>query len=200
MNIYLDNFVKEVYTNITLQIKENRVNRMLEEVRSLSRPVNEAHVQMFIDDLEDNPSIASLEAVVKHYKEKLRTILTKDLLQWMQENDQVTFETDDMRVAIRTNVSTKVVDTETAFKWLEAHQYGDLIKDSLEFPKGEFSEEAKAALEALGLSYTQKSGIHPQSLKKIISDRLKAGEVLPEGEDDGISVGYFDECVVKDLS
>jgi len=117
-------------------------------------------------------------------------------LEWMQENDQTTFETDTEKVSIATYVSAKVKDTDAAFGWLIRNQYGDLIKDTLDFPKGEFSDQAKAALESLGVSYTMKSGIHPQSLKKIMSDRLKAGSALPD-EEYGFNINYFDEVRIK---
>jgi hypothetical protein len=66
----------------------------------------------------------------------------------------------------------------------------------LELPKGEYTEEVRSALDSIGVSYIQKSGIHPQSLKKIMADRLKAEDDLP-GEDEGFEIGYFDECKVK---
>lgn len=145
---------------------------------------------------ELNAEIEGIEANLKEKKDELKQILSKDLLDWMQENDQMSFETEDCKVSIKTYVNAKVLDTNSGFRWLEENQYGDLIKDTLEFPKGEFTDDVREALDGLGLSYIKKSGIHPQSLKKIISDRLNAGESLPD-EDDGIKVGYYDECVVK---
>jgi len=141
-------------------------------------------------------SVKSLEEVVKYYKAEERRLRTEDLLEWMNENDQQAFETEDCKVTIRTSVSSKVIDPDSAFAWLIKNQYGDLIKDTLDFPKGELTEEVEDILKEIGLSYTKKSGIHPQTLKKVISDRLKDGEDLPD-EDAGIKVGYFDECVVK---
>lgn len=114
----------------------------------------------------------------------------------MQGNDQVTFETDEERVTISTYVSAKIEDVEGAFKWLEEQQYGDLIKDTLDFPKGELTSEITDMLDEQGASYAKKSGIHPQSLKKVMSDRLKDNETLPD-EDNGFVINYFDECKVK---
>jgi hypothetical protein len=153
-------------------------------------------VEKLISYLGESPSISALEAVVSHYKAELKEILTKDLLEWMQENDMTTFENEDMKVSISTYVSAKVLEPETAFNWLMANQYGDLIKDTVDFPKGEFTDEIQQALEAMGASYTKKSAIHPQSLKKIMADRLKSGENLPD-EDQGIKISYYDECKVR---
>lgn len=175
---------------------------LLEKIRSFRKPADPTHVEALIEHLGEAPSIKTLEAVLEHYQAQVKTILEKDLLEWMQENDQVTFETDDLKVSINTFVSASVVDPEKAFPWLIDHEYGDLIKDNLEFPKGELTQEAEGLLESMGLSYVKKSGIHWQSLKKIMSDRLKAGEVLPYSDDenaeDGIKVSYFDACVVKE--
>jgi len=170
---------------------------LLTKVRALQRKSTLQEVEALIKDLGELPSIEVLEEVLAHYKESLRETLSKDLLEWMQENDMDMFENEDVRVSIATYVSAKVKDPDLAFAWLNSHQYGDLIKDTLDFQKGELSAEIEKALESLGASYTKKSGIHPQSLKKIMSDRLKTGDDLPYPED-GIDVSYFDECKVKE--
>jgi hypothetical protein len=174
---------------------------LLDKVRQLDRKTDEARVKEIIESFDDLPSVDDLEAVVAHFKAMRYKIVTGDLLEWMQENDQTTFETDQVKVTIRTHVSPKIDpdNPEPAFKWLEERDYGDLIKDTLALAKGEFTEDVRNALAELGVSYTQKSGIHPQTLKKVISDRLKDGEDLPtEGEDGFVKVEYYDECVVKE--
>ena len=170
---------------------------LLERVRRLRREATPDEVQALINDLGETTSIAVLEEVLKHYKRIERVILSGDLLEWMRENDLEQFENDEVRVKIKPYVSAKVEDAQAAFSWLESRQYGDLIKDTLDFAKGELSREIEDTLASLGVSYTKKSGIHPQSLKKIISDRLKAGEDLPCDED-GILVNFYDECEVKE--
>lgn len=170
---------------------------LLDKVRRLRKEATPEEVQALINNLGESPSIPVLEEVLKHYKAVERGILAGDLLEWMRENDLEKFENEEVRVSITPYVSAKVEDSDAAFSWLNAHQYGDLIKDTLDFPKGELSSEVEDTLASLGISYTKKSGIHPQSLKKIISDRLKAGEDIP-GEDDGIIVNFYDECKVKE--
>lgn len=170
---------------------------LINKVKLLRREANPAEVQALINDLGPTPSIAVLEEVLKHYKRVEKGILSNDLLEWMRENDLEKFENDDVRVSIKPYVSAKVNDPDSAFEWLENNQYGDLIKDTLDFPKGELSREVLELLDQQGLSYNKKSGIHPQSLKKIISDRLKSGEDIPS-EDNGIEVKFYDECVVKE--
>ncbi len=158
-----------------------------------------------IEHQMSNPllSIPMLEALLKRRKEEEHKILTGSLLEWMQENDQILFESDEEKVTISTYVSAKIFEdeagvknVEAAFKWLEDQQYGDMIKDTLEFPKGELTPEIMDLLNEQGLSYTKKQGIHPQTLKKVMSDRLKDEEDLPT-EEDGFLINYYDECKVK---
>jgi len=174
------------------------VKDLLEKVRDLRKPATDGEVEQMIAILGETTSIPVLEAVLKHYKKIEQDILSGDLLEWMQENEQLTFETDEFSASIQTYVSSKVKDDEAAFRWLEQNQYGDLIKDTLNFKKGEFTVEAEHLLNELGIDISdRKRGIHPQSLKKIISDRLKAGEEVPT-EDDGIDVNFFDIVKVKE--
>jgi len=189
---------KEFRLNSTslIEVKERRMKDLIDRVIELNAPADPKQAEALIKACS-NTSLSTLKAVTDYFKAEEKQILSKDLLEWMQENDQVLFETEEVKVSIKTFVSAKMEDTETGFKWLIENQYGDLIKDNLEFPKGELTPEAEGILDELGLSYTKKSGIHPQSLKKIISDRLKDGEDLPE-EDNGIKIGYYDECSVKE--
>jgi hypothetical protein len=175
---------------------------LLERIKVLNRKTTEEEVAGFVEDLGTDYSIDLLEEAIKVYKARRKKILTGDLLEWMQENDLTTLETDDFKVTIRTFVKAGI-DKENpeaefkAFKWLEDNMYGDMIKDTLDLAKGEFTDEVGEALEKLGVSYTKKSGIHPQTLKKVMSDRLKAEEDLPN-EDDGFAIDFFDECNVKE--
>lgn len=171
---------------------------LLEKIRNFMKPVNDSHVKKLIEYLGEAPSIKTLEEVLKHYKAEVKQILGKDLLEWMNENDQTTFETEDLKVCIKTYVSAKMIDPDKGFIWLQERKYGNSIKDTLEFPKGELTAEDESKIADMGLSYIKKSGIVPASLKKIISDRLKAGWDLPEEEENGIKIGYYDECVVKE--
>ena len=170
---------------------------LLDRLKGFRAEVTEGEVSRLIGSLGATVSIPVLEAVLEHYKSEERQILTGDLLEWMREHDLDSFENEDIKVSISTYVSAKVEDSDAAFRWLEEHQYGDLIKDTLDFPKGEFTVEAEHLLSELGVSYSKKSGIHPQSLKKIMADRLKAGENLPD-DDSGIKINFYDECRVKE--
>lgn len=169
----------------------------LKSILNLQRPLNQENADWLIDKLGETPSIATLEAVVAAYKKSLKDLLSKDLLEWMHENDQLNFETEDVKVNIKTYVSSKIADNGLAYDWLESEGYGDLIKDTLDFPKGELEKSVIQELEEKGLSFKHTHAIHHSSLKKIMSDRLKDGEILPD-ELDGFQINYYDECVVKE--
>jgi hypothetical protein len=190
--------VRNLYTEVTLtdRGKENYMKDLLDQIRALRKEATQEEVDQLIAILGDTTSIPVLEIVLSHYKDIEKKILEGDLLEWMRENDLEKFENEDVKVNIATHVSAKVENPDGAFSWLEEHEYGDLIKDMLDFPKGECTPEVENALAQLGVSYSKKSGIHPQSLKKIMSDRLKSGEDLPS-EDDGITLNFYDLCVVK---
>jgi len=173
------------------------MKELLEKLEGLRKPINQDHVAYLIKQLGESPSIATIEEVLKFYKEVQRKILAVDLLEWMNENDMINLETDDLKIKIQTYVSTKIADEDAAFDWLNANEYGDLIKTSVDFPKGEFTDEIQELLKGQGASYIRKDGIHAQTLKKVMSDRLKANESLPD-EDQGFTINYHDECAVKE--
>lgn len=170
---------------------------LLDKLALLRHPASEESIKNLTEYLGEYYSIPILEALVKHYKEVEKQILAVDLLEWMQENDLTQFENEQVKVTIATYVNAKIDDAEKAFSWLEKNEYGDLIKDSLDFAKGELTKDIEAMLDDAGASYSKKSGIHPQSLKKIMRDRFFAGEVLPD-EDEGFKLSFFEECAVKE--
>lgn len=170
---------------------------LIERLKVFNRKATDGDVLLLVTELGETTSIPVLEEALKHYKEEEKRIRTGDLLEWMRENDLEVLETEDVKIDISTYVSAKVSDEEIAFRWLEENQYGELIKDTLSLGKGEFTADVREALESLGVSYEKKSGIHPQSLKKIISDRLKAGEDIPSSEE-GIEIAFYDECRFKE--
>lgn len=171
---------------------------LLDRIRVMDRKPAEGEVDSVLQSLGGDVSIALLEQALEKVKASRKDIVTGELLEWMSENDQTTFETEDLKVTVKPYVSAKIeeINEQKAFKWLEDHGYGDLIKDTLSLGKGEFSTDVAAALEELGVSYTKKSGIHYQSLKKVMMDRLKASEDFPS-EEDGITVTHYNECEVK---
>jgi hypothetical protein len=123
-------------------------------------------------------------------------LVTKDIPSVMQQmgiNKATTV--DGLSVKVDQEVSVKEVNKIKLMDWATKNGYEDLIKTSLKFGKGEFNQDIETYLEEQGVSYEKDSGIHPQSLKKIIKDRIEAQEELPS--QDLIEVKTFNIAKIK---
>lgn len=172
---------------------------LIDRVRALRVEYSKEYLEDFLTQSYEM-SIPLLEAALKRLKAEEQEILSGPMLEWMQENDQLTFETEELKAKIKTYVSPKIEEgqEEKAYQWLVDHEYGPLIKDTLSFAKGELDEETVVFLaQQRGKTFSRKQSIHHQSLKKIVSDRLEAGDILPD-EEDGISVKFFDAVELKE--
>lgn len=128
------------------------------------------------------PSIKLLEDVINHYKLKRHALVTQLIPELMQQMGVKKVTTvDGVPVDIRKEVNVKIEgkDKIKLIQWLIDEGYGDYIKDTLKFGKGELDDEIESYLKSKGKSYEKDSGIHPMSLKKIISDRIEDEEQLP---------------------
>ena len=72
---------------------------------------------------------------------------------------------------------------EGAFNWLREHGLGDLIKNevTVSFGRGEDNKASEYANLAKGQGYepVQKIGVHAQTLKAVVRERLEAGREMP---------------------
>ena len=72
---------------------------------------------------------------------------------------------------------------EAAFTWLRNNNLGDIIKNDITvtFGKGEDNKAAEYAVLAKGQGYepVQKIGVHPQTLKAVVRERLESGQEMP---------------------
>ena len=81
------------------------------------------------------------------------------------------------------NASIPKDRAEEAHAWLRAHDHGDLIKNtvSCDFGRGE-DKQAQVLRESLansGISFTDKIGVHPQTLKAFVREQVESGQTLP---------------------
>ena len=81
------------------------------------------------------------------------------------------------------NASIPKDKTDEAFKWLRDNDHADLIKNTIscDFGRGE-DGDAKILKESLtnsGLSFTDKVGVHPQTLKAFVREQVESGQKLP---------------------
>ncbi len=72
---------------------------------------------------------------------------------------------------------------EQAFTWLRNNGLGDIIKNdvTVTFGRGEDNKAADYAVLARGQGYepVQKIGVHPQTLKAVVRERLESGQEMP---------------------
>jgi len=70
-----------------------------------------------------------------------------------------------------------------AFTWLRNNGLGDIIKNDITvtFGKGEDNKAAEYAVLAKGQGYEpiQKIGVHPQTLKAMVRERLESNQDVP---------------------
>ncbi len=70
-----------------------------------------------------------------------------------------------------------------AFTWLRNNGLGDIIKNdvTVTFGRGEDNKAADYAVLARGQGYepVQKIGVHPQTLKAVVRERLESGQEMP---------------------
>lgn len=167
----------------------------LQTLKSLRRDFDTNDVKAMLDFLGAAPSIPLLEKVVSYYKAKEQAIVSKDLMEDLEEEGLTSFETDEFAGKIKLSVSASIKDKVKGSQWLIDNGYSDLIKEELKFPKGELDEDAISYLSEHGYSFERDSKVHPQTLKKVISDRINAGEELPD--DTIINVNMFEYVEVK---
>ena len=72
---------------------------------------------------------------------------------------------------------------EAAFTWLRNNDLGDIIKNDITvtFGRGEDNKASEYATLAQGQGFepVQKIGVHPQTLKAVVRERLEAGQEMP---------------------
>ena len=72
---------------------------------------------------------------------------------------------------------------EAAFTWLRENGLGDIIKNDITvtFGRGEDNKASEYATLAQGQGFepVQKIGVHPQTLKAVVRERLEAGREMP---------------------
>jgi len=137
-----------------------------------------------------------IEEVLDLYKKKYESIIKQKIPDLMIENEiaDITLE-NGTHISIKKNIYPKVISRERMIDWLENIGEGDSIKTKMTFPKGEVKNDLVEYLETQGYSFEMEQDAHWQTLKKIIKDRLDAGENFPP--EDAVQVGVWDEAKIS---
>lgn len=131
--------------------------------------------------------ITSLEKRLEELSEKHRHLSQGLIPEAMMSVGMVEFILKDgTRVEIDKFYAAKIPDDQAdgAFAWLRKHGFESIIKREVKcsFGKGEdkSATKAMAALIKLGLTPIDKSGVHPQTLKAFVRERMESGEEFPQ--------------------
>ena len=137
---------------------------------------------MELKDLEDE--IANADESVKKLKEKAKIISQIEIPQMMEEmNIKKLKLKDGETVEVSNFYSASIVDQDAAFKWLRENGRGDIIKNDITvtFGRGEDNKAAQYAVLARGQGFepVQKVGVHAQTLKAVVRERIESGQDMP---------------------
>ena len=143
-----------------------------------------AEVARAIRDKE--AEIESLEKTLKARKEALRKQSEEELPSMMAEIGVNSFELDaGSKVSVRDLYGghISVANRDAAYVWLRENGFDDIIKNTLSIVFGR-GEDQKAdhfmkILEGHGLLPEQNTGVHSQTLKAWIKERMEAGDEFP---------------------
>jgi hypothetical protein len=137
-----------------------------------------------LKNLEDE--IENAEESLSKLKEKARYISNIEVPQMMEEMHITKLKLKDgesveIKKIYGASISSDV--QEQAFTWLRNNGLGDIIKNdvTVTFGRGEDNKAQQYAVLARGQGYepVQKIGVHPQTLKAVVRERLESGQEMP---------------------
>ena len=137
-----------------------------------------------LKNLEDE--IENAEESLSKLKEKARYISQIEVPQMMEEMHITKLKLKDgesveIKKIYGASISPEHLDK--AFTWLRNNGLDDIIKNdvTVTFGRGEDNKAADYAVLARGQGYepVQKIGVHPQTLKAVVRERLESGQEMP---------------------
>jgi hypothetical protein len=163
-----------------IDYEEDRIHSITQAdaAKSLSDKVIE------LKNLEDE--ISNAEESISKLKEKAKTLSEYELPKMMEEMHITKLKLKDgesVEIKKIYGASIPPENQEGAFQWLRDHDLGDIIKRdvTVTFGQGEDNKASVYADLAQGQGYepVQKIGVHPQTLKAVVRERLEAGREMP---------------------
>ena len=165
---------------MTINFEEDRVQSVTQTdtIKTLSDKVIE------LKNLEDE--VKNAEESLSKLKEKTRYISQIEVPKMMEEMHVTKLKLKDGEIIEIKKIygaSISPDNQEKAFTWLRNNGLGDIIKNDITvtFGRGEDNKAADYAVLARGQGYepVQKIGVHPQTLKAVVRERLEAGQEMP---------------------
>ena len=137
-----------------------------------------------LKNLEDE--IENAEESLSKLKEKAKYISNIEVPQMMEEMHITKLKLKDgesVEIKKIYGASIPPENQEQAFTWLRNNGLGDIIKNdvTVTFGRGEDNKAQHYAVLARGQGYepVQKIGVHPQTLKAVVRERLESGQEMP---------------------
>ena len=163
-----------------INFEDDRVDSVtqIDQTKDLSDKVIE------LRNLEDQ--IKASEDHTKSLKEKAKQLSNFDIPKMMQEMNVTKLKLKDgasIEVKPFYGASIPADKQESAFNWLRENGLGDIIKNdvTVTFGRGEDNKAADYAVLARGQGYepVQKIGVHSQTLKAVVRERIESGQDMP---------------------
>jgi len=132
--------------------------------------------------------IQNAENSLSKLKEKAKVLSQVEIPQMMDEMQITKLKLKDgesVEIKKIYGASIPQESQQEAFKWLREHDLGDIIKNDITvtFGRGEDNKAMQYANLAKGQGFEpiQKIGVHPQTLKAVVRERLESGRDMPTG-------------------
>ena len=163
-----------------INFEEDRVDSVtqIDQTKDLSNKVIE------LRNLEDQ--IAASENHTKDLKEKAKQLSNFDIPKMMQEMNVTKLKLKDgASIEVKPFYGARIPadKQEAAFNWLRENGLGDIIKNdvTVTFGRGEDNKASEYATLAKGQGYepVQKIGVHAQTLKAVVRERIESGQDMP---------------------
>ena len=170
INMFEDDFEKEFASNL-----EKADGGILKTVSELARAIAAKEAQ-----------VADLDRQLKDAKKELLKLTDEDLPASMAEMGLASFTLDDgsqIDVKPTYGASILVDNRPKAYEWLRDNGYDDIIKNTVacQFGRGEddLASAFSAFAESQGYTPSQKTEVHPQTLRAFVKERCEAGDEFP---------------------
>ena len=163
-----------------INFEEDRVESVtqIDAAKTLSDKV------LKLKDLEDE--IANAEESINKLKEQARVLSQFEIPAMMQEMHITKLKLKDGEsVEVKPFYSASITpeNQDKAFEWLRNNGLGDIIKNDITvtFGRGEDNKAAQYAVLARGQGFepVQKVGVHAQTLKAVVRERIESGQDMP---------------------
>ena len=149
-------------------IDPEKLSEELEKLKSIQAQIQEAEKKL--KDLKSDEKVQSGIVIPKLMEDMNLSSLT------LKDGSEVSIK----KIYSATIKADKKAE---AYQWLRNNGLGDIIKNDITvtFGKGEDNKAAEYAVLAKGQGYepVQKIGVHPQTLKAMVRERLEANQDVP---------------------